>query len=458
MDRSNSRGGERRGGSRFRVASTWIAGLIVSHGSAVAQEADPQLVIETRAMDRDASMLAGSFVPDQVLAMFHPLVNATARQSILESVGAEYLESGEGGLFHVLQVEPGRLMEVIRELSRHPLVVFAEPNSYVSISGAPNDPLYKPFQWNLFNYGSQSGTQKSENGVRAEAAWDISKGSGTTVAVLDTGVAYEDFGRFRVAPELNGVTFVSPRNYVSNTFHANDDNGHGTHVCGTIAQRTHNALGVAGIAYQCRIMPVKVMDSTGNGTMSALANGILWAVDKGANVINMSVGSPSGSSAVEVAVYYAHAMGVVLCAAAGNSALPWVDYPARYNQCIAVGATRFDGKRAPYSCYALGLDIVAPGGDTKVDQNGDGSVDGILQQTLIDKNDPSRFGFVFLQGTSMATPHVAAIAALVKSAHPGYTNVKIREALERTTKDLGTAGWDVDFGHGLVDAYDAVRY
>ena len=144
-------------------------------------------------------------------------------------------------------------------------------------------------------------------------------------------------------------------------------------------------------------------------------------------------------------------------AAAGNDGRRQLSYPAAYNQyVIAVGATRYDKTKSYYSNYGDGLDVVAPGGDTRVDQNGDGYVDGILQQTF--GASPTDFGYYFYQGTSMATPHVAAIAALVFSEGKATTTGAVRKAVESTTKDLGAAGWDNKFGWGLVNAGRAVLY
>src|SRR5262249_6497604 len=151
-----------------------------------------------------------------------------------------------------------------------------------------------------------------------------------------------------------------------------------------------------------------------SGQHTWIANGITWAADHGASVINMSLGGSVGSVTLQNAVVYAAAHDVVLCAAAGNTGRAGVQYPARYTECIAVGATRFDGARAQYSTTGTGIDVVAPGGQTNRDQNHDGFGDGILQQTFA-PGAPTSFAYYFFQGTSMATPHVAATAALVKS-------------------------------------------
>jgi fibronectin type 3 domain-containing protein len=153
-------------------------------------------------------------------------------------------------------------------------------------------------------------------------------------------------------------------------------------------------------------------------------------------------------------INYAWSRGVVICAAAGNSGTSTIGYPAAYANCIAVAATRFDGNLAPYSQFGTGIDVSAPGGDTSVDQNGDGYGDGVLQQTI--GTSVTSFGYYFFQGTSMATPHVAGVAALVKAARPSATAAEIRAAIESTCMDRGAAGYDTTFGYGIVDANAAV--
>lgn len=325
-------------------------------------------------------------------------------------------------------------------------VVYAEPNFVAYAFGTPDDPYYS-LQWNL-----QAG------GINAEPAWDSTQGSGVVVAVIDTGVAYEDyresfFRRYYLAPDLAGTTFVPGYDFVNNDTHPNDDNGHGTHVAGTIAQSTNNSLGVAGVAYAASLMPIKVLNSKGSGSYADVADGIYWAVDNGANIINLSLGGGASSSALEEAVNYAARNNVLVVAAAGNDGDSEISYPARYPAAVAVGATRIDKTLSYYSNFGNDLDVVAPGGDLNVDQNDDGYGDGILQQTFGSR--PDKWGYYFYQGTSMASPHVAGVAALVRSV--GLTDAtQIRSIIETTAEDLGSAGWDSIYGWGLVNADGAV--
>jgi serine protease len=272
------------------------------------------------------------------------------------------------------------------------------------------------------------------------------------------GVAYEDFETFKQAPDLAGVSFVFGYDFVNEDSHPNDDQGHGTHLTGTIAQNTNNGIGVAGVAFGCSIMPVKVKSSLGTGSHFDIARGIYFAVNNGAKVINMSFGGEGESVTLRDAVGYAYYRGVTVVCAAGNEFLEGnpVTYPAAYDDyCVAVGAIRYDETRAYYSNTGSYLDVVAPGGDIPMDQNGDGYPDGILQRTF--GMDPNDFAYWFFQGTSTAAPHVSGAAALLISN--GVTNPdKVREVIEKTAKDIGPAGWDEEYGWRLINISSALNY
>ncbi|TSC61554.1 MAG: serine protease [Parcubacteria group bacterium Greene0416_14] len=360
----------------------------------------------------------------------------------------------------VLKVPAGEVENYVALYrSRHGDIEYAEPNYIATKSWAPNDSFYG-FQWNFDN--------PVHGGVGAEEAWTAlgapgTPGQGAIVAVVDTGVAYENatvnFKKYYRAPDLANTCFVQGHDFVNNDTHANDDESHGTHVTGTIAQSTNNALGVAGLAFKTCVMPVKVLDRNGSGTYANVAAGIRYAADNGANVINLSLGGPVPGQVIEDAVAYAYGKGVTVVAASGNDNGP-VGYPAAYDQyVIAVGATRYDEARAPYSNFGTSLDIVAPGGDTAVDQNGDGYGDGILQQTFNPSTKQlNAFAYYFFQGTSMATPHVAGAAALLVAAGVATTPDTIRTALETSADDLGTLGADTTYGHGLLNIPAALAF
>lgn len=332
----------------------------------------------------------------------------------------------------------GLSAEGLKEIENRSNVEEAEPNYYFSALFAPNDPYYK-YQWHMDQVGMQS-------------AWEYPNGAPVVVAVIDTGVAYEKYGDFFQAEDLAGTGFVSPYDFVDGDAHANDDNGHGTHVAGTIAQTTNNKIGVAGIAPQVKIMPLKVLTASGYGTVSAIAAAIRYAADHGAAVINMSLGGPFYSRILHKACKYAHDKGVVIVCAAGNSGRSGISYPAAFEECISVSAVRYDGKLAWYSSFGKGLTIAAPGGDMNVDQNGDGLKDGVLQNTL-NPQDRSKQGYFLFQGTSMATPHVAAAAALLMS-HGVTDPEKVREVLQASAKP---AGDEKHYGAGILNIDQALK-
>lgn len=206
-------------------------------------------------------------------------------------------------------------------------------------------------------------------------------------------------------------------------------------------------------------MPVKVLNKQGSGTLQQLIDGIYFATNNGAKVISMSLGYPPGyypGKALDDALNYAYSNGVTVVAASGNNEAGTVSYPAAYEKCIAVGATRYDGSRSNYSNYGDALDVMAPGGDTSLDQNGDGYRDGILQNTF-DPNtkNPKDFGFWFFQGTSMATPHISGVAALL-IAKGANGPEEVMAAIQNTATDLGTSGWDQYYGYGLINAKAAL--
>lgn len=395
-----------------------------------------------------------AYVPGQLIVEFTSVTEPELQSHVLDGFNLHLIEQLDSVPFTLVESGPGgdpnpakgrTPLTVAQELLQHPAVASAEPNYYRYAHFKPND-TYFAYQWHFPK-------------IQMQPAWDQSTGAGVTVAVVDSGVAYETYGGYQQAPDLAGTTFVSGYDFVNNDDHPNDDRSHGTHVAGTIAQTTNNSLGVAGIAFGARIMPVKVLDASGTGSAWQVAEGIRWAVDHGANVINLSLGSRSGSSVEQSAVRYAYDHGVTVVASTGNDGTSSVGYPAAYDVVIAVGAVRYDEALAAYSDHGPALDIVAPGGDTQVDQNGDGYGDGILQQTFNPATqNPADFHYYFFQGTSMAAPHVAGATALLIANGIATTPDEVRTALESTAKDLGRPGRDDIFGHGLIQVAGALAW
>jgi serine protease len=301
------------------------------------------------------------------------------------------------------------------------------PNYLYQAQTAPNDPDYSK-QWNL-------------RSINIEAAWDDTKGNDVTVAVIDTGVS--------TVTDLAQTQFVPGYDFVNDRDDATDDNGHGTHVAGTIAQSTNNNYGVAGIAYEASLMPLKVLSRTGQGTVTDIAEAIRFAADHDADVINMSLGGGGDSQVLREAIDYAYNKGVVIVAAAGNANANSASFPARYNHVIAVSAIDSTGGKAPYSNYGAGIDISAPGGSTR-----DGNLaGGILQNTI----DPQTGKSVFraFQGTSMASPHVAGVAALIKASGIEEPDA-VAEILRKSARTIDSDDLN-HFGSGQLDAGSAVK-
>lgn len=345
-------------------------------------------------------------------------------------------------------VQNGDIKSVLDYYNSQPGVVYAEPNYIMKAFAAPNDPYYQ-YQWHMKQ-------------LEMDKVWDKSTGEGVIVAVIDTGVAYREGSASGKAPDLQQTAFAEGYDFVNRDAYADDDNSHGTHVAGTIAQSTNNSAGVAGMAYNATIMPIKVLNAEGTGSSLNIADSVKWAADNGAKVINMSLGGGGFSQTMNDACKYAYDKGVAIFAATGNDGTGSVSYPAAYDKyVIAVGATRFDKAKSYYSQYGTSLDIVAPGGDVNVDQDSDGYTDGVLQQTIkgydkTTKTTDYTFGYYFYQGTSMATPHAAGLAALLFAVKPDATPDQIRAAMESSAEDLGAAGWDQSFGHGLINPMRAI--
>jgi serine protease len=303
-----------------------------------------------------------------------------------------------------------------------PLTIY-KASSLVGLS--PNDPLYEQ-QWHMKRVG-------------AEAAWGFSVGRGVTVAVVDTGVACDNHGSFHKISDLEQTECVAGFNFIDNTVHANDDQGHGSHVAGTIAQSTNNGIGGVGLAFGVKIMPVKVLSGSGSGTNAGVAAGIHWAADNGADVINLSLGGPADSGVIRRAIKFARDNNVVVVAAAGNSGGS-VGYPAANDGVIAVSATDQGDKLAEFSSRGPEVDIAAPGV-------------AVVQNTICDGGLNKCEDFPAYNGTSMATPHVAAAAALLVSQ--GITDPdEVERILSESAKPLGAKE---HFGAGLLQADAALQ-
>lgn len=334
----------------------------------------------------------------------------------------------------IADVPPDGEQALLERLRKDPLIEAAEPMRRVKLNWTPNDPRFSE-QWNLKQIG-------------AEKAWDKATGKGVVVAVIDTGVAFENDEKCYQAKDFSGTAFVPGYDFVNNDEHPNDDHGHGTHVAGTIAESTNNGEGAAGLAFDAKIMPLKVLDSYGSGRSSDIADAIRFAADHGAKVINMSLGGPFPDPVTRLACQYAVKKGVLVVCAAGNSSGGPVGYPAGYPECLAVSAVGPTGELAPYSSVGRQVGIAAPGGDKSSSATG-----GILQNTVLyNENGDREDDYFSFQGTSMASPHVAAAAALVMSR--GISDpAEVRQILEKSATAKRPAK---KYGAGLLNAAKAV--
>jgi serine protease len=398
-----------------------------------------------------------------------------------------------GGGERLLELPSGVSVEAAASaLGDNPRVAYAVPNYIAHAAAAgtswiPNDPGagtthggWQATQWNFLPCGSgcAPGTQplafESKGGINAPGAWAALRagghggGAGVKVAVLDTGVAFRNLRpKYAKSPDFARRQFLSGHDFVDNDPLALDEDGHGTHVAGTIAEQTGNGKGLTGLAYGAKLIPVRVLDQAGEGKAREIAQGIMFAVRHGARVINMSfefggfVQSCKQVKGVCRAVRYANRQGATVVAADGNDTSALAAFPARIPGVIGVGATTEGGCLADYSSYGYGLDLVAPGG------RGEGATvcrtadRPIFQVTMLPPS-LTNFGVpTDYSGTSMAAAHVSALAAMVISsgvigAHPGPLRIQCQLAATARKTNLGEP-YDVNrFGGGLIDAAAAV--
>ncbi|MCJ7561732.1 MAG: S8 family serine peptidase, partial [Thermoplasmata archaeon] len=327
---------------------------------------------------------------------------------------------------------------IARSLSSIPGVVSVSSEMRASASFLPDDPGLE-YQWGL-------------DTIDAYAAWDITVGDEETiVAVLDTGIDWNHpdlvANIWTNAQGYHGYNFIDDNWFpMDDNINGYDDDGdfvsniytyHGTHVAGIMGATIDNAIGIAGIA-QVKLMAVKVMNDSGEGTDSTVSSGVRWAVDNGAQVIVMSLGLDGLSAPLQNAVNYATSRGVVLVASAGNSGTSVLSYPAAFPNVIAVGASDNLDRRASFSNFGVNLDVMAPGVSIYSTQGG-----GSYQS---------------LSGTSAAAPHVAAIAALMLTLNPALTTVEVGDIINSTATDISINGYDTQTGWGIVNAFRAVEF
>ena len=379
---------------------------------------------------------AGAYVSGRLLVGFRPGATAAQRAAAHSAAAARVVGAIEPLGVDIVAVPAGREAALMRTYALRPQVSYAELDYIYQAVELPTDPAFGK-QWGLHNTGQvynpdySAGTPDAD--VDAPEAWDAVQGNGVYVAILDTGIDQDH-------PEL-ASKIVANKN-MTDSASVDDMYGHGTHVAGIVAATANNGLGGSGVAPQASLMNVKVLSDSGSGATTWIANGMIWAADNGAQVINMSLGSTLPSTTLQNAVNYAWGKGVVVVAAAGNNGRNIRFYPAYYGNCLAVAATDAKDARASFSNYGTWVDIAAPG--------------SIIYSTL--PNHPAEMGaslsYGWASGTSMATPFVAGAAALVWSSPYGTSATAVRARLQSTADAI--AGTGTYWMNGRLNAGSAV--
>jgi len=407
---------------RLAVPAAVVAGGLVALTGSSGSAAEPRHPYRPPFAAKHAAAKA-EFEPNTVLVKFKPKTTAAARRAAVVRAGATAEDSVSSKVVKIKG--EASAPELLKKLKADPNVALAALNYKRRATAVPNDEFY--------------GTDQAAylNTIRMPQAWDLSKSTGSqVVAVLDTGV---DAGH----PDLVGH-LVPGYNAVSSTRpNPVDDNGHGTMTLGIIAAAANNVEGVAGVGWNVKAMPVKVLDAKGDGYDADVAEGIYWAVDNGADVINMSLGGAGDDPILHDAVSYAVSEGVTVVAAAGNDGSADFQYPAAYPEVVAVAATDASGGLTDFSSYGAWVDIAAPGWD-------------ILTTGSRALTDPDYLPYWYCTGTSCSAPIVAGVAALVKNKWPALSPDQVAQRLEGSARDAGPRGTDSYYGHGILDAYAAL--
>jgi thermitase len=380
---------------------------------------------------------------DRVLVKFKSAVEEGNAEAILQFQDLVKVRRIPGAGVYRAQAPAGvTVREVIAILRQNPDVEYVRPDCRTRVFTVPNDTYFSTYQYNLYNrgktitIGSDIQIQPTSGAdIKATTAWDQTKGdAGTIIAVVDTGVDMTHV-------ELVNKVVSTGRDFVNDDDDATDDNFHGTWVAGVAAAETNNNEGIAGVAWNCKVLPVKVMDADGNGYYDEMIEGIIWAADNGAKVINISAGGDADDPALEAACQYAYEKNVVVVAAAGNDG-PSVSYPAAYdNYVLAVGATDYNDEVASFSNPGPQVDVAAPGV----------WILGPAPQWYVGTG---YYPYVFASGTSGAAPEVAGLAALIVSQKPWLTAKQVMDIIRYTADDVNkssSSGKDDSIGYGRIN-------
>jgi thermitase len=383
------------------------------------------------------------YAADRVLVRFKPEIGDAYADAVLKVYEFPFVHRIPGIGAYAVQVPAGATVpETLALLRRNPDVELARPDYPARLADVPNDPYFQAYQYALSNRGGILNVSPDIRpqmtagaDIKAVDAWTVTKGdAGTIIAILDTGVD-------KTHPDLAGKV-LDGYDFANDDNDAADDVWHGTHVAGIAAAGTNNSIGTAGVAWDCSILPVKVTDANGDGYYSWIIDGIIYAADHGAAVINISLGGNVDDPLLKQACQYAHDKGVVIAAAAGNDGTLGVLYPAAYDEAVlAVTASDYNDAVTSFSSYGPEVDVAAPGM----------WILGPAPQWYVGAGN---LPYVFGTGTSMASPHVAGMAALLKSAKPDLGADDLMKLIRYTADDINKTvypGRDDHAGFGRIN-------
>jgi thermitase len=387
------------------------------------------------------------FVPAEVIVKYTGKAPAGKKAAARDVAGVTATVANVRGVgARVVRVRGG-VLRAIKRLERSAAVKYAEPNYIYRATATPNDSMFAQM-YGFHNTGQTGGTADAD--IDAPEGWDAAglggfpQSGGAKVGIVDTGVqlSHPEFANGRVSDcggvnnfGINLVVVIVGADPTIVPDKCGDDNGHGTHVAGTVAANTNNGTGVAGVAFNSPLAICKALNSSGSGTLVMVANCIDWLNQRGSKVISMSLGGSSGATTLQQAVQNATNNGSLLVAASGNGGNSTPNFPAAYPEVVSVAATDHNDVRASFSTFNADVEVAAPGVNIVSTWN-----DG---------------GYRTISGTSMATPHAAGVAAVIRSLQPGLTVAQARAKLDSSTDDKGAAGRDPQHGFGRVNLIKA---